>query len=290
MRLLVGSALALSSAVNAQTDLSVFSGSPMRSEEIRQVCDARIATNQTGYFPFCGTVIATHLGDSQFREFYEGDGNNPFLTSKQADAFARQTDEVAALRATPSTCIGSSLNSCLAALSSSLFVTSHPFEPQWVPGEPMVENQSLQFIGFKPPVYDELARLDRQINREIGLGLIVTPANRVIAVSIRAALKEANLTYAVKSGLLEAMQAVSPTCGPSTDRGIQGLKQVLDLPLEDGDNGQFVSTKLLLCGRQAEVFRFQPESADLETPAQRINITFRDTKPPIKAAPKVRAQ
>jgi len=290
MRLLVGLTVGISGVAIAQTDLSMFGGSPMKSDEIRQVCDARIATDQAGYFPFCGTVIATHLGDSQFREFYEGDGNNPFLTAKQADAFARQTDEVAALRATPSTCLGSNLNSCLAALSLSLFVTSHPFEPQWVPGEPMVEDQSLQFIGFKPPVYDELARLDRQMNREIGLGLIVNPANRVVTVSIRAALKEANLTYAVKSGILEAMRAVSPTCGPSTDRGIQGLKQVLDLPLEDGDNGRLVSTKLILCGRQAEVFRFQPESAGLETPAQRINITFRETKLPIKAVTKVRAQ
>lgn len=51
IRLLVAVAFGLSSAAIAQTDLSVFSGSPMKSTEIRQVCDARIAANKAGYFP-----------------------------------------------------------------------------------------------------------------------------------------------------------------------------------------------------------------------------------------------
>lgn len=282
IRILFGIALGSSSGAFAQTDLSMFSGSPMEAAAVRQVCDARIAADKAGYFPFCGTVIATHLGDKDFREFYEGDGNNPFLTVKQAEKFARQTDQVAALQGTSTTCLGSSVNLCLASLSSSLFVTSHPFEPEWVPGEPMVENQSPQFLGYKLPVYDELSRLDRQINREIGLGLIVAPGERVITVSIRVTLKVANLTYAAKSGLLEAMHSVSSTCGSSDDRGIQELKKVLALPLEDGDTGQFVSTKLVLCGRPAEVFKFQPKSDGLETRPQRINITFREAKAPAK--------
>lgn len=273
--------LVVSSAALAQTDLSMFSGSPVQPAEVKRVCDARIALNQPGYFPFCGTVIATHLGDEQFREFYEGDGNNPFITASQAQAFARQADRVAALRGTPATCLGSNLDACLATLSTALFVTSHPFEPQWIPGEPMVENQSLEFIGFKPPVYDELARFDRQLNREVGLGLIVAPGERVIAVAIRASLKEANLTYAVKSGLLEALHAANPTCQPA-GLGVQALKQVLNLSLEDGDSGAFTSAKLVLCGRLAEVFRFQPTSSGIDTPAQRITITFREQKPRAK--------
>ena len=276
-----GIGLVVGSAALAQTDLSMFSGSPVQPAEVKKVCDSRIALNQPGYFPFCGTVIATHLGDEQFREFYEGDGNNPFITASQAQAFARQTDRVAALRGTPATCLGSNLDACLATLSTALFVTSHPFEPQWVPGEPMVENQSLEFIGFKPPVYDELARFDRQLNREVGLGLIVAPGERVIAVAIRASLKEANLTYAVKSGLLEALHAANPTCQPAGS-DVQALKQVLDLSLEDGDSGTFVSAKLVLCSRLAEVFRFQPTSSGIDTPAQRITITFREAKPRTK--------
>ena len=276
-----GVGLAMGGAALAQTDLSMFSGSPVQPAEVRKVCDARIARGEPGYFPFCGTVIATHLGGEEFREFYEGDGNNPFLTAKQAEAFARQTDQVAALRGTSVTCIGNSLNSCLAALSSGLFVTSQPFEPQWAPGEPMLENQSLQFIGFRPPVYDELGRFDRQLNRDIGLGLIVAPGDHVIALAIRAALREPNLTYAARAGLPEALQAAVPGCG-AAGPAIQALKQVFALPLEDSENGQSVSAKLVLCGRSADVFRFQPSSADLETPAQRVTITFREAKVPVR--------
>lgn len=272
-RAILLSVVAMVQPVSAQTDLSAFEGAnPDRAMQSEQ-CNAYIATSKPFYFPFCGTVITLELGDEEFKNFYEGDGNYPFLTHSNAVQLAKQTDRINSLRDTAAPCKSRTLENCVARLSKGLFVTSHPKEPEWVSGEHLSEVTYLHFSAFKPPVYDELRRLDHQSEREIKVMMAIAPGEIVKSITINQRWRAPSITNVLKTGFPETLSLLGEACGRDKAATVEAIKSILAIDRNGGENGNFGQKVISLCGQSATVSAFEAESEALSD--QMILITVR---------------
>lgn len=261
------------SSANAQTDLSAFEGSRPDRAMQGEICNAIIAQNQPRYFPFCATVIATELGSAEFREFYEGDGVNPFLTHSQAVQFARQTDRVAQIGKSATPCKGNTLDNCIARLTQTMFVTSPQREPEWVPGDDLVEDQYVHLSAYRPPVYDELRRFEFQREREVKVMLRVSPGGNVSSVTINQRWRKPSLTSVLKSGFLDTLSMFSNGCGRDSLEGMSTIKSILAIPIDVGEGGRFGQKTVAACGQNLSVSVFEPERTGLTDTELLITVT-----------------
>jgi hypothetical protein len=267
-------ALLVVAALSTQGDLAPFAGQSVDTAKVREVCIEH-AKLGPGYFPFCHDMIVTQFGDADFRKDWYGASLEPFLTVAQASAFQEQITRVAAGRGKGGNCVEASLEGCLASLADEMFVTSQSVAQDWAPRNPVYGNVRLNFEVYPIPVLDELNRIKAQLERPANLSVTIGAGERVQSFSLMYTIGDASIDAIMRSSFPALLRTTVGNCAGRDDAIVSAARKVASLSLEQTEYGGRAFGEISVCGRTLNIYRFLPNSNDIDpTPQQRLTVSW----------------